>query len=53
MYISEEGSNGSEHSTSKPKPKKKKKLVVSRKDFLDLKVVIDQILTTILSVHPP
>lgn len=53
MFFKDDESNGSQHSTSKPKQKKKKKVVVSRKEFLDLKNMIDKIITVVSSQEPP
>lgn len=53
MYLFDDELIGSQHSTSKPKPKMKKKLIVSRKEFLDLKGKVDKILTVVTSVQPP
>lgn len=47
MVSDNEESNGSQHSTLKPKEKKKKKLVVSRKEFLSLQSKVDQILVVV------
>lgn len=52
MFIDEDKSSGSHHSTSKPKPKKKKNSVVSRNEFLELKSTIDQILPTVFNNQP-
>lgn len=50
MFIDEDESSGFQHSTSKPKPNKKKKSTISWKEFLDLKGKIDQILISISTV---
>lgn len=53
IFHEEEDSIVSQHSTSKPKEKlKKKKLVVSRKEFLSLQSKFDQILATITTAQP-
>lgn len=49
MVLDDEESNRSHHSTSNPKHEKKKNLVVSRKEFLDLQSKVDQILATVTS----
>lgn len=53
MYITEDELTGSQHYTSKLKPKKKKKPIVLKKELLDLKMKVDQILTAVSSSHPP
>ena len=49
MVIDDEESIGSQHSTSKPKTKKKKKITVSRKEFLNLQGKVDQILVVVIT----
>lgn len=52
MFLDDEETSGSLHSTSKPKQRKKKKLVVSRKEFLNLQSKFDQILAAVTSKTP-
>lgn len=52
MFIEEDESSGSHYSTSKPNPKKKKKLDVTRKEFHELKGTIDQILVAFTNSQP-
>ncbi|XP_023754907.1 uncharacterized protein LOC111903362 [Lactuca sativa] len=49
MIFDKEESSGSQHSTSKPKKKKNKKLAVTRKEFVSLQSKVNQILTTVSS----
>lgn len=53
MFFEDEESSRSQHSTSKPKQKKKKKAAMSRKEFLNLKSKIHQILSVVSSLQPP
>ena len=52
MVFADEESSGSQHSTSKPKAKKMKKLAVSRKEFLSLQSKVDQILAAVTINQP-
>ena len=47
MVIDDEELSGSQQSTSKPKQKNNKKIVVSRKEFLSLQAKVDQILVAV------
>ena len=49
MLIEEDESSGFHHFTSKPKPKKKRKPTMSRKEFIELKGTINQILVAVTS----
>lgn len=49
MVLDDEESNGSQHSTSNPNQKKKKKLAVTWKEFHDLLSKVDQILVIVSS----
>lgn len=52
MVLDVEKSSGSQHSTSKPKQTKKKKIAVSRKQFLGLQAKVDQILVAVSPQAP-
>lgn len=52
MVLNDEESSGSHYSIYKPKAKKKKKLAVSRKEFLDLQSKVYQILAAVTSSTP-
>lgn len=49
MFLDDDKSSGSQHSTSKPKQKKKNTLEVSRKEFLDLQSKVDHIFDAVTS----
>lgn len=49
MVIDDKESSGYQHSTSKPK---KKKIAVSRKEFLNLQAKVDQIVAALSSKTP-
>lgn len=51
--IEEDESSGSPHFISKPKPEKKKMQYMFRKEFIELKGKIDQILAAVISSQPP
>lgn len=53
MFTEEDKSSGSYHSTSKPMPQKKKKLDFTRKEFLELKGIINQVFAIHTSSQPP
>lgn len=53
MFLSEEESSASQRSITKVKLKKKKKPVVSRKEFLALNDKVDQILSVVTNLQRP
>lgn len=52
MVLDDEESSGSQYPTLKPKPNKKKKIAVSRKEFMDLQANVDQILASFATRAP-
>ena len=52
MVNDDEESIGSQHSTSKPKQKIKKKITISQREFLNLQAKVDQILVAFSSMTP-